>query len=108
LNGEKEINTPLNMNRAIFDHLNTLFPAKDGMVIGEAGGNGKNGFVNGAQGGMGEFFPGQKPVADEGGTDYFSMCFGEHVPLEMDLVLIDVCESTVLSRSTRADGSSNQ
>lgn len=24
------------------------------MVIGEAGGNGKNGFVNGAQGGMGK------------------------------------------------------
>ena len=42
------------MNRAIFDHLNTLFTAKDGMVIGEAGGDGKNGFVNGAQGGMGK------------------------------------------------------
>jgi hypothetical protein len=26
------------------------------------------------------------------GTDYFSMCFGEHVPQEMDLVLVDVCE----------------
>ena len=46
------------MNRAIFDHLNTLFPAKDGMVIGEAGGYGKNGFVNGAQGGMGKFLLG--------------------------------------------------
>jgi hypothetical protein len=26
------------------------------------------------------------------GTDYFSMCFGEHVPDEMDLILVDVCE----------------
>jgi hypothetical protein len=49
-----ESTTPLNMNRAIFDHLNELFPASDGVAIGEPGGNGKNGFVNGAQGGMGE------------------------------------------------------
>jgi len=49
-----ERETPLNMNRAIFDHLDSLFPAPDGKVIGEAGGNGKNGFVNGAQGGTGE------------------------------------------------------
>jgi hypothetical protein len=41
------------MNRAIFDHLDSLFPAPGGQVIGEAGGNGKNGFVNGAQGGQG-------------------------------------------------------
>lgn len=45
--------TPLNMNRAIFDHLDTLFPAPGGQVIGEPGGGGRNGFVNGAQGGMG-------------------------------------------------------
>jgi hypothetical protein len=66
------------MNRAIFDHLDALFPASGGQVIGQAGGNGRNGFVNGAQGGI--------------GSDYFSMCFGEHVPEEMDLVLVDVCE----------------
>jgi hypothetical protein len=43
------------MNRAIFDHLDSLFPAPGAQVIGEVGGNGKNGFVNGAQGGTGEF-----------------------------------------------------
>jgi hypothetical protein len=42
------------MNRAIFNHLDSLFPAPGGQVIGEVGGNGKNGFVNGAQGGTGE------------------------------------------------------
>jgi len=30
------------------------------------------------------------------GTDYFSMCFGEHIPDEVDLVLIDMCMSTSL------------
>jgi hypothetical protein len=45
------------MNRAIFNHLDSLFPAPGGQVIGEVGGNGKNGFVNGAQGGTGEFSP---------------------------------------------------
>jgi hypothetical protein len=49
-----ERETPLNMNRAIFNHLDSLFPAPGGQVIGEVGGNGKNGFVNGAQGGTGE------------------------------------------------------
>jgi hypothetical protein len=52
----KEPTTPLNMNRAIFDHLDSLFPAPGGQVIGEAGGNGKNGFVNGAQGATGESY----------------------------------------------------
>ena len=41
------------MNRAIFDHLDSVFPAPKGQVIGEAGGNGRNGFVNGAQGATG-------------------------------------------------------
>jgi hypothetical protein len=50
-----ERETPLNMNRAIFNHLDSLFPAPGGQVIGEVGVNGKNGFVNGAQGGTGEF-----------------------------------------------------
>jgi hypothetical protein len=52
-----ERETPLNMNRAIFNHLDSLFPAPGGQVIGEVGGNGKNGFVNGAQGGTGEYSP---------------------------------------------------
>jgi len=30
------------------------------------------------------------------GTDYFSMCFREHIPDEVDLVLIDMCTSTQL------------
>jgi len=30
------------------------------------------------------------------GTDYFSMCFGEHIPDEVDLVLIDMCMSIQL------------
>jgi hypothetical protein len=29
------------------------------------------------------------------GTDYFSMCFGEHIPDEVDLVLIDMCMSSL-------------
>jgi hypothetical protein len=49
-----ERETPLNMNRAIFNYLDSLFPAPGGQVIGEVGGNGRNGFVNGAQGGTGE------------------------------------------------------
>jgi hypothetical protein len=28
------------------------------------------------------------------GTDYFSTCFGEHIPDEVDLVLIDMCTSS--------------
>jgi len=37
------------------------------------------------------------------------MCFGEHVPEEMDLILVDVCESTFLRvGEIGADGSSYQ
>lgn len=95
-----ERETPLNMNRAIFNHLDSLFPAPGGQVIGEVGGNGKNGFVNGAQGGTGEssfylktFGNGMDRLKLITGTDYFSMCFGEHIPDEVDLVLIDMCAS---------------
>lgn len=52
--GYDEPEATSNMNRIIFDYLDALFPAVRGSVIGEAGGNGQNGFVNGAQGGMGE------------------------------------------------------
>jgi hypothetical protein len=67
-------------------------------VIGEAGGSGRNGFVNGAQGGTGEFLLLFLLSTNEEmilmiGTDYFSMCFGEHIPDEVDLVLIDMCTS---------------
>lgn len=60
--GWSEQETPLNMNRMIFDHLNDRFPAPQGEVIGQPGGDGKNGFVNGAQGGQGELSPYSLPL----------------------------------------------
>ncbi|KAK8850316.1 hypothetical protein IAR55_004233 [Kwoniella newhampshirensis] len=69
--------TPKNLNRIVFDHLNTLFPSPNGIVTGKSGKDeGKNSFINGAQGGM--------------GTDYFSLCFNEHIPEDVDLVLIEL------------------
>ncbi|WWC92047.1 uncharacterized protein L201_007001 [Kwoniella dendrophila CBS 6074] len=69
--------TPKNLNRIIFDHLNDLFPNPKGIKTGSSGrSEGKNTFVNGAQGGM--------------GTDYFSLCFNEHIPEDVDLVLIEL------------------
>lgn len=53
LGGAKEENSPLNMNRIVFDHLDEMYPAAGGVVMGR-GGNGRNGFINGAQGGIGE------------------------------------------------------
>ncbi|OCF34476.1 hypothetical protein I316_03991 [Kwoniella heveanensis BCC8398] len=68
---------PKNMHRIIFEHLNSLFPSPHGSVIRESGKKeGKNGFVNGARGGV--------------GTDYFSLCFDEHIPDDVDLVLIEL------------------
>lgn len=54
LGGEEEYHSPLNMNRIVFDHLDTLYPARYGTVMGEKGGDGVNGFINGALGGIGE------------------------------------------------------
>jgi hypothetical protein len=52
-------NDPKNLNRIIFDHLDALFPQAAGTVLGESGRElGKNGFVNGALGGTGEFASG--------------------------------------------------
>ncbi|WWC72366.1 uncharacterized protein I206_106328 [Kwoniella pini CBS 10737] len=69
--------TPRNLNRIIFDHLNERFPNPNGISLGKSGlAEGKNTFVNGAQGGM--------------GSDYFSLCFSEHIPDEVDLVLIEL------------------
>lgn len=67
--------TPTNMHRVVFDHLTTLFPQNE-WVVGEKSQDGKNGFVNGAQGGK--------------GSNYFSMCFGEHIPEEADLILLEL------------------
>ncbi|WVQ63079.1 uncharacterized protein L199_001230 [Kwoniella botswanensis] len=69
--------TPRNLNRRVFDHLDELFPASGGIKTGSSGKNeNKNSFINGAQGGM--------------GTDYFSLCFNEHIPEDVDLVLIEL------------------
>ncbi|WWD20499.1 hypothetical protein CI109_104975 [Kwoniella shandongensis] len=69
--------TPKNLNRIVFDHLDSLFPSSKGIVTGKSGkAEGKNSFINGAQGGM--------------GTDYFSLCFNEHIPEDVDLVLIEL------------------
>ena len=74
--GWDEPETPLNMNRRIFDHLNTMFPAPGGAVIGEAGGNGKNGFVNRAQGGMGTSLLRRMSILDTSadGDRYIILC----------------------------------
>ncbi|WVO17581.1 hypothetical protein L204_105278 [Cryptococcus depauperatus] len=69
--------TPTNLNRLVFDRLNTLFPAPNGVKVGDSGRTeNMNSFINGAQGGV--------------GTDYFSLCYGEHLPEDMDLVLIEL------------------
>ncbi|ORX41226.1 hypothetical protein BD324DRAFT_613723 [Kockovaella imperatae] len=71
------LHTHTNMHRVIFDHLDSLYPAPNGMVNGTSGrSEGKNGFVNGALGGT--------------GTDYFSMCYKEHIPDDVDLVLLEL------------------
>ena len=52
-----QCNAKNNLAVIMFDHLNQLFPAPDGSVIGKSGreeGLRKNGFVNGALGGQGE------------------------------------------------------
>ncbi|WVR08401.1 hypothetical protein IAU60_005456 [Kwoniella sp. DSM 27419] len=66
-----------NFNRIIFDHLNDLFPAANGVEEWESGrAEGKNSYINGAQGGM--------------GSDYFSLCFNEHMPPDVDLVIVEL------------------
>ncbi len=43
-----------NLQRMVFDHLNELFPAANGVKVGSSGkAEGKNGFINGALGGTG-------------------------------------------------------
>lgn len=44
-----------NLHRIVFDHLDQLFPAKNGVTLdGSDKAGDKNAFVNGAQGGTGE------------------------------------------------------
>ncbi|WVQ76532.1 hypothetical protein IAR50_006202 [Cryptococcus sp. DSM 104548] len=66
-----------NLNRIIFDRLNYLFPAPNGVSNGKsAREEGKNSYINGAQGGV--------------GSDYFSLCYGEHLPEDLDVVFVEL------------------
>ncbi|ODN75047.1 hypothetical protein L202_06267 [Cryptococcus amylolentus CBS 6039] len=65
------------LNRIVFDRLNYLFPAPNGVVNDKSGREeGKNSYTNGAQGGV--------------GSDYFSLCYGEHIPEDVDVVFVDL------------------
>ncbi|KAL1408264.1 hypothetical protein Q8F55_005070 [Vanrija albida] len=78
LHTDDEERGPENMHRQIFDWLNEKFPGKGEPAIepeGSLKAEGRNGFFNGAQGGV--------------GGDYFSMCFKEHFPLDTDLLFIE-------------------
>ncbi|KAL1406640.1 hypothetical protein Q8F55_008346 [Vanrija albida] len=81
LGDHHEMTCTLNFHRRIFDHLDAKFPGKDQPFISEPTteskkDEGRNGFVNGAQGGT--------------GSDYFSMCFQEHIPTDVDLVIVEL------------------
>ncbi|ORY35911.1 hypothetical protein BCR39DRAFT_568808 [Naematelia encephala] len=87
---------PRNLGRVIFDNLNELYPAPNGTAIGKSGsedGGGKNGFVNGAQGGTGKLwlFIAVIRIAHPAlGSDYFSLCFKEHIPEDVDLIIVEL------------------
>lgn len=91
-------NTPTNLNRIVFDRLNSLFPAPNGVKVGESGRKeNMNSYISGAVGGVGQYrllFFGHCAIrySNENviGTDYFSLCYGEHLPDDMDLVLIEL------------------
>ncbi|CAD6589160.1 MAG: CAP64 protein product - [Tremellales sp. Tagirdzhanova-0007] len=66
-----------NLNRVIFDHLVSLFPSEHGVSLGkEDKSRGKHSYINGALGGT--------------GSPYFSLCFAEHIPLDTDLIIIEL------------------
>ncbi|KIR24948.1 hypothetical protein I309_06232 [Cryptococcus deuterogattii LA55] len=68
--------TPTNLHRIIFNHLASLYPAPNGVKTGDSGREeGKHGYINGGQGAL--------------GTDYFSYCWEEHVPADLDLIFIE-------------------
>ena len=51
----REHNALTNMHRIVFDHINDLFPASNGTIIGQSGaGLSKNGYINGAKGATGQ------------------------------------------------------
>nr|ODN86120.1 hypothetical protein L203_04238 [Cryptococcus depauperatus CBS 7841] len=68
--------TPTNFHRIVFDHLVSLYPAPNGVKTGESGKEeDKHGYINGGLGGL--------------GTDYFSLCWREHVPDDLDIVFVE-------------------
>lgn len=95
------------LHRLVFEHLNRLFPQKAGTAYGESGRDrGMNSYVNGALGATGEW-PHIRPLPTairqrddrtftRTGSDYFSLCFKEHIPEDVDLVVIELGEREVL------------
>lgn len=78
LHVDNEERGPENMHRQIFDYLNKKFPGKGEPAIEpetSLKSEGRNGFFNGAQGGV--------------GGDYFSMCFKEHFPADTDFLFVE-------------------
>lgn len=88
------------MHRIIFEHLHYLSPLSaedlvpfdptvlkgsvgstsgESVVFGESGKtSSRNALVNGAQGGT--------------GSGYFAYCWGEHVPQDTDIFIVELCE----------------
>lgn len=78
---------PINMHRIVFDWMDKQFPGEQPAVLRDSGKPvGANGFMNGAQGGI--------------GSDYFSMCFSEHISEDIDLVLVELGESALARTDT--------
>lgn len=93
--GDNGRNNHFNMHRIVFDHLVDLFPnPSSGPVVEDGDGKavGSHGYTNGAQGGTGAL---QLPSTESTlmaveGSDYFSLCFAEHIPKDVDLVLVEL------------------
>ncbi len=90
------------MHRIVFDHLDSLFPSSGEAVMGESGRlKGLNGFINGAQGGMGKYPKVVRPATRlliklmPAGSPYYSYCWREHIPEDIDLVLLELGEWSV-------------
>lgn len=79
----------LNMHVILFNHLDKLFPQRDGSVMEHSGGAAQNSFVNGAQFGK--------------ASEYFVMCSQVHIPDEVDLVVIETCKHHEHAPPTHAD-----
>lgn len=69
----------LNMHVILFNHLNQLFPQPDGSVMEDSPSATQNHFFNGAQFGK--------------SSEYFVMCSQIHLPEDVDLIVVELCES---------------